>query len=491
MHRCSFLLAAGVIVALAFLPHARAASPAPRPNVLFIAVDDLRVNLGCYGDPAAITPNLDRLAARGTAFMRAYCQQAVCNPSRQSLLSGRRPDSIRVWDLNQHFRQTAPDVVPLPEHFKLNGYFTQAFGKIYHGTANMNDPQSWSVPEQFDAVPKRDDYRLPENRAPTAGQKAAAVEFVDALEDAYPDGQVAAAAVTALEKLAAAPANGGRAPFFLAVGIHKPHLPFTAPKRYWDLFDGVAIPPPSQPAPPRGAPALALHESVELRGYTDVSTAPRLDPDQVARLRRGYYAAIAFADAQIGRVLDALDRTGLAKDTIVVLWSDHGFHLGEHGLWVKTTNYEADTRVPLIVATPDARPRGIRTPALVELVDIYPTLVELCSLPAREKLDGRSFAANLGDAKRPGRTGALSQFPRPWASGRNFKPEHMGYTVRTATHRYVEWRRLTDATVTARELYAYRGDEIFETENLADDPAHAPRLRELAALLPSASPSLP
>lgn len=477
------------LVALVAAPLAVAATSPARPNVLFVAVDDLRVNLGCYGDPVARTPHLDRLAARGTLFTRAYTQQAVCNPSRQSLLSGRRPDSIRVWDLNQLFRQTAPDVVSLPEHFKLNGYFTQSFGKVYHGTANMNDPQSWSVPEQFDAVPKRDDYRLPENRAPTAGQKAAAMEFVDAPDDAYPDGQVAAAAVIALEKLAGAATSGSeRAPFFLAVGIRKPHLPFTAPKRYWNLYDGVALPPPAQPALPRGAPALAGHESVELRGYTDVSTAPRLSDEQIARLRRGYYAALSFADAQIGRVLDALDRTGLAQNTIVVLWSDHGFHLGEHGLWAKTTNYEADTRVPLIVATPDARPRGVRTPALVELVDIYPTLVELCGLPARGKLDGRSFAANLGDAKRLGRIGAISQFPRPWASGRNFKPEHMGYTVRTATHRYVEWRRLADATVAARELYAYRGDDLFEVENLADHPAQAGRVRELAALLPPLIP---
>jgi iduronate 2-sulfatase len=464
-------------------PGLAATAPASRPNVLFFAVDDLRVNLGCYGDPVARTPNLDRLAARGTLFTRAYTQQAVCNPSRQSLLSGRRPDSIRVWDLNHLFRQTAPDVVPLPEHFKLNGYFTQAFGKIYHGTSGMNDPGSWSVPEQFEAVEKREDYRLAENRAPTTGQKAAAVEFVDAPDDAYPDGQVAAGAVAALQGFART-AIPERAPFFLAVGIRKPHLPFTAPKRYWDLYDGVTIPLPAQPAPPRGAPALALHESVELRGYTDVSAAPRLEADQVARLRRGYYAAVSFADAQIGRVLDALDRTGLAQNTIVVLWSDHGFHLGEHGLWAKTTNYEADTRVPLIVATPDARPRGVRTPALVELLDIYPTLLELCGLPARAKLEGRSFAANLGHPDRPGRAGALSQFPRPWASGRNFRPEFMGYTVRTATHRYVEWRRLADATVTARELYAYRGEELFETENLADDLAHAPRLRELAALLP-------
>lgn len=482
----SFRLASFAIASLVllFAPAAASTARAPaRPNVLFIAVDDLRVNLGCYGDPVARTPHIDRLAARGTVFTRAYCQQAVCNPSRQSLLSGRRPDSIKVWDLNTLFRQSAPDVVSLPEHFKLHGYFAQSFGKIYHGSTGMNDPPSWSVPEQFDHVEKRDDYQLPENRAPTKGQKAAAVEFVDASDDDYRDGSVAAGAVAALEGFSRAPAHAQK-PFFLAVGIRKPHLPFTGPKRYWDLFEGVDIPPPAPVAPPRGAPALALHESVELRGYTDVSSAPRLDADQIARLRRGYYASTAYADAQIGRVLDALDRTGLAKNTVVLLWSDHGFHLGEHGLWVKTTNYEADTRVPLIVATPDARPRGIRTPALVELVDLYPTLVELCGLPARAQLDGRSFATNIGDASRPGRAGAISQFPRPWAVGRNFKPEFMGYAVRTATHRYIEWRRLSDRTVAHRELYAYRGDNLFEVENLADQPAQAARMRELAALLP-------
>ncbi|MES2692407.1 MAG: sulfatase, partial [Verrucomicrobiota bacterium] len=382
-----------LLVAFAFFAATAAHAAAERPNVLFIAVDDLRIDLGCYGDPIARSPNIDALAARGTVFTRAYCQQAVCNPSRQSLLSGRRPDSIRVWDLNKLFRETAPDVVSLPEHFKLNGYFAQAFGKIYHGSEGMNDPQSWSVPEQYGHVEKRDDYRLPENRSPTKGQKAAAVEFVEASDDDYGDGWVASGAVTALEKFAQAPASEKRQPFFLAVGIRKPHLPFTGPKKYWDLFEGVPIPPPAQPAPPRGAPAIALHESVELRGYTDVPTAPKLTPEQVARLRRGYYASLAYADAQIGRVLTALDKTGLAKNTVVILWADHGYHLGEHGLWAKTTNYESDTRVPLIVATPDSRPRGVRTAALVELVDIYPTLVELCGLPARAKLEGRSFAA--------------------------------------------------------------------------------------------------
>jgi iduronate 2-sulfatase len=476
-----YLAATALCVIASFGAPAHAA-PASRPNVLFVAFDDLRVNLGCYGDSAAITPAIDRLAQRGTVFTRAYCQQAVCNPSRQSLLSGRRPDAIKVWDLNRLFRQTAPDVVSLPEHFKLNGYFTQAFGKIYHGTTGMNDPQSWSVPEQFEDVPKRDDYQLPENRAPRAGQKAASVEFVDAPDNAYPDGKVADAAVAALGNFAK---SNQRQPFFLAVGIRKPHLPFTAPKRYWDMHAAKTIPPLTRPNAPRGAPSLALHESVELRGYTDVSTAPKLDAEQIAQLRRGYYASMTFADAQLGRVLEALEKTGLAQNTIVIVWGDHGFHLGEHGLWAKTTNYESDTRVPLIVATPDNRPRGVRTSALVELLDLYPTLIELCGLPARDKLEGRSFAANLGQPNVPGKSAAFSQFPRPWASGRNFNPEHMGYAVRTAAHRYVEWRRIADGMVTARELYAYRDDELFESENLAGQPAEAGRVREMAALLPA------
>lgn len=448
-----------------------------RPNVLFIAVDDLRTELGCYGSSAAITPHLDALAQRGTLFERAYAQQAVCNPSRQSLLTGRRPDAIRVWDLRTVSRDTAPDAVPLPEHFKRHGYFTRSFGKIYHD--GLPDPQSWSVPAQFEAVSKREDYRLEANRAPHRGNKATATEFVDAPEDAYPDGMVAAGAVAALEELSR---GDSRQPFFLAVGIRKPHLPFTAPKKYWDLYANVAIPPIEQPAPPAGAPELALHTSVELRGYSDQPRTGPWSADQVATLRRGYFAAMSFADAQIGRVLSALDRTGLAKNTLVLVWGDHGFHLGEHGLWAKTTNYEADTRVPLIVATPEGRARGVRTRALVELVDIYPTLVELCGLPMPARLDGRSFAVNLGDASVRGRRAAFSQFPRPWMY--RDRPAEMGYTVRTDTHRYVEWRKFGTRDVVARELYEYGHDTRFESINLAADPAHAKRIAELAALLP-------
>ncbi|OAM89699.1 sulfatase [Termitidicoccus mucosus] len=471
------LTAATGLVAAPSEPHAR--QFAPRPNVLFITCDDLRLNIGCFGDSVAITPNIDRLAARGTLFGRAYTQQAVCNPSRQSVLSGRRPDSIRVWDLHAEFRETAPDVVPLPEHFKLNGYRTQAIGKIYHD--GKRDAASWNEPELHISMPKREDYRLEENRKPHKSSKAAATEFVDAPESEYPDGRVADAAVDSLKKFAARGSDSS--PFFLAVGFRKPHAPFTAPKHYWDLYDPAKIPPVEQPAPPRLAPDIALHDSVELRGYSDMPKVGPLTPAQIVRLRHGYYASTSFTDAQIGRVLDALDRTGLAQNTIIVLWSDHGYHLGEHGLWCKTTCYESDTRVPFIIATPDGRPRGVRTDALVELLDIYPTLVELCGLPPREKLEGRSLVPNLGNPAAPGREGACSQFPRPWPMRKDAVPGVMGYAVRTTTHRYVEWRKFGTLDVVARELYAYKGDQLFETENLASRPENAALIRRMAAML--------
>ena len=478
MHRRLLLALSSLL--LAALAAAAEPTPTPaRPNVLFIAVDDLRAQLGCYGDPVAITPHLDNLAARGTLFNRAYCQQAVCNATRQSLLSGRRPDTIRVWDLKTTFRDTSPDVVSLPQYFKQHGYFTRAFGKIYHD--GMPDPLSWSVPAELEDMPKREDYRREENRTPHKGGKAAATEFVDAPEDAYPDGRVAAAAVAAIESLARQPDQ----PFFLAVGIRKPHLPFTAPKKYWDLYEHVAIPAPMPPDAPAGAPAVALHDSVELRGYSDQPESGPWTPEQIATLRRGYYAATSFADAQIGRVLAALERTGLAKNTLIVVWGDHGYHLGEHNLWVKTTNYEADTRVPLIIATPGHA--AARTDAIVELLDLYPTLLDLCRLPPAAGLEGQSLAANLGNPAAPGRAGAISQFPRPWITGKAISaPGTMGYTVRDATHRYVEWREWRTGAVLARELYALAKPGDFETTNLAGQPEEAEREQKLALQLAAA-----
>jgi iduronate 2-sulfatase len=463
------------------------APAAERLNVLFIAIDDLRVNLGCYGDPAARTPNIDALAARGVAFTRAYCQEAVCNPSRQSLLTGRRPDTLRVWDLKTHFRKTAPDATTLPGHFKTNGYFAQSFGKIFHGEAPMADPASWSVPEQLEYVAKRDDYQQPANRGQGRTQKAAAMEFTGENDEDYPDGKVAAGAVAALERFARGEGRKEK-PFFLAVGFMKPHLPFTAPKKYWDLYEGVKLPEIAQPGPLRGAPALALHDSTELRGYSDMPKVGAVSPEQATVLRRGYYADISFTDAQVGRVLAALKQTGLDRTTVVVLWSDHGFHLGEHGLWAKTTNYEADTRVPLIFAQPGAR-GGATCEALVELLDVFPTIADLCGVGQPAGLEGRSLKPWLEEPAKTGRVAVFSQFPRPWVY--RDQPAYMGYAVRTATHRYVEWRRFGTAEVVERELYAYGPGELFETGNLATDRSQAERMRTMSALLPAGSEKVP
>lgn len=461
----------------ALAPVIATAAPA-RPNVLFIVVDDLRTNLGCYGDAIALTPALDSLAARGTRFNAAYCQQAVCGPSRASLLTGRRPDTLRVWDLITPFRQTQPDAVTLPQYFKQHGYHAAAIGKIFHDGKDMADPMSWSQDAQLGDVPKREDYQLAANRHEGGGGKMAPFEFVDAPAGAYPDGRVADAAIRTLADFQRAE---NKAPFFLALGFRKPHLPFTAPKRFWELYAGRAIPPPSPAQPPKGAPAAALHDSIELRGYSDMPRQGDFSTLQTAELRRAYYAATSFTDSQIGRVLAALREAGLERDTLIVVLSDHGYHLGEQGLWVKTTNYEADTRVPLIIVPPGGR-GGQVTGALSELLDLYPTLVDLCGLPPAEGVEGRSLRPWLEHPETPSRMAVHSQFPRPWLLRR--APRIMGYALRTATHRYVEWRDWETGAVQARELYALALPGEFERENIAMNPEESARVKALAALLP-------
>ncbi len=459
-----------VVVTLSCLAtaFAAAADPAVRPNVLFIAADDLRVELGCYGATQALTPNLDALARRGVMFERAYCQQAVCNPSRASVLTGRRPDALKVWDLKTHFRETWPEIVTLPQHFKQHGYTAIDIGKIYHNESGgtpafpFADPASWSEPPQFAVGPHWRDWVVPGN--PSGPKtKGGPVQCLDVPDDAYLDGRIAAAACTRLGELQAK-----RAPFFLAVGFWKPHLPFNAPKKYWDLYDRAAIGPPVPAGMPTGAPAIAGHPWNELRGYAGVPKAGPLPPEQIAELRHGYLACISYLDAQVGRLIAELDRLDLAKNTIVVFWSDHGFHLGEHDLWAKTTNYELDTHVPLILVAPGAGKGGGRSPALVELLDLYPTLVELAGLPPPSGLDGKSLVPLLRNPRGAGKAFAVSQHPHPSYG----KATHMGYAVRTAKHRYVEWRDLTSGAVTARELYDESADPA-ETVNRVGDPAYA------------------
>lgn len=445
-----------------------------RPNVLFIAVDDLRPKLGCYGDPDAITPNIDRLAERGILFENAYCQQAVCAPSRSSLMTGKRPDRTKVWNLSTHFRKALPNVVTLPQYFKKNGYHTQSVGKIYHDPASAQDSISWSVPATLavtgTAGPK---YVLDSNINKKGSWKAAATENADVPDSVYVDGKVSNAAVKILQEIKAKP-------FFLAVGFRRPHLPFSAPSKYWSMYDRSLLQLPKNPSSPKGAPGIALHKSKELRGYTDVPKTGEISEQKIRELLHGYYASTTYVDTQIGKLLSTLEELDLMKNTIIVLWSDHGYHLGEHDLWSKTTNFELDTRVPLIISTPAKANQGIRTDALVELVDLYPTLADLAGLPKPEGVEGSSMKPLLKNPSLEWKKAAFSQFPRPWFY--KDEPEVMGYSVRTRNYRYTQWQDFTTGEVKYSELYDHINDP-GETQNVVDDDKYRRQVRNLSKIL--------
>ena len=463
------------------------------PNVLFIMADDLRPEVAGYGS-AAITPNLDRLAARAVQFDRAYCQQAICNPSRSSLLTGRRPDTLGVWSNTRHFREANPDVPTIPSWFKEHGYDTRCAGKIFHNwhTQVHGDRRSWSAPEFLHYATHGDDAPqvegpLPPDHATHSPRDYGRVPLVECREvpdEAYYDGRVAAEAVRVLGEVAATDR-----PFFLAVGFWKPHAPFTAPKRYWDLYDRQRL-PPLDPRRPDGAPEIAFHDSREVLGPPGGRTP--LSPAAVAEMRHGYFAAVSFMDAQLGKVLDALDRSGRADETIVVFLSDHGYHLGEHELWSKTSTFELDARVPLLVAEPRGGRRGVRTDALVELVDLFPTLVEACGLPPAPGTEGTSLQPLILGTAATVKPAAFTQHPRPAFFDREpgGRPLAMGVSVRTDRVRYTEWRDWTTGATIARELYAHP-DDAAELRNAVEDPTVATARAEAERLLAAGFPPTP
>ena len=467
-----------VFSAIVCLPPASPGEERP-PNVLFIAIDDLRPALGCYGDPVARTPNIDRLAGRGTLFRRAYCQQAVCSPSRLSLMTGRRPDSIRVWDLNTHFRKALPDAVTLPQYFKDRGYHCRSIGKIYHGGGEPSkDAPSWSEDPLYDNVREaRLRYATAQNLK-GGGLKRGAAEAADVPDETYIDGIVCEEALEALGKL-----KKRNQPFFLAVGFRKPHLPFCAPRKYWELYEREEIPGPSPVDHPRGAPEVAVRSWKELEGYSDIPKDGRLSSEKVAELRHGYYACVSYVDALVGRLLDRLRALELQEETVVCLWGDHGFHLGEQGLWAKANNYELSVRVPLIVAVPGQKKSGGKSKALVELVDLYPTLVEACGFMLPAGLEGTSFRALLDTPERPWKRAAFSQYPRAYKGNRHRSHgDIMGYSVRTDRYRYVEWRDWKSGRVEARELYDHQSDP-GETHNVAGQQKYRGMLEDHRSLL--------
>ena len=422
--------------------------------MLFIVVDDLRNSVGAFGDPLAVTSNIDALAARGTVFANAHCQIAICNPSRTSVMTGLRPNTTQVWGLTKHFRQSKPNVVTLPQYFKQNGYYTHSIGKIFHGTGKASsDPPSWSDAPQLDHSTKLDLYVLPKNRT---GKKAAASELADCEDSDYIDGKVADAAIVKLREL-----KNSEPPFFQAVGFRKPHMPFSAPAKYWAMHKREQLAHPLNPNMPEGSPEITAHSWPEARGYTDIPDKGKIADEKIAEFRHGYYAATTYMDAQLGRVLNELKRLNLESNTVISLYGDHGFHLGEHNLWGKLTNYDIGTNAPLLFASPFQKDQGSTIHQAVEFIDIYPTLVELCGLKKKVSLEGTSLATALNDRNTQVKDFAISQFPRPVSYNFTKKlPQNMGYTIRDQHFRYTRWVEFNSGKLLAEELYDYSTDQV-------------------------------
>ncbi|MFD2256811.1 sulfatase [Luteolibacter algae] len=509
-----------MLLSAAVLPSAAA----EKPNILFIAIDDLRPELGCYGSPIAITPNLDKLASQGLLFNRAYCQEAICSPSRASIMTGARPDKIGIIENYTYFRDSNPDIVTLPQQFRNNGYETVYVGKVFHGKYT-DEEKSWSrqpaakaVKSKFPIIPGG--YALPENRKIVAENRKAllekygpdniggltsngpAYESADVPDYSYTDGQSPLIAIETLkDHLQKKPDQ----PLFLALGFSKPHLHFIAPKKYWDLYDPETIPLAEHSSAPKDGAATGLHASFELRVRDGIPKKGDIDPQLSRTLKHAYLACVSYIDAQVGLMLDALDETGQRDNTIVIVWSDHGWHLGDMGIWGKATNYEIATRVPLILQLPDMKnAAGKKTEALTELIDMYPTLCDLAGIPKPAHLDGKSLVPLLENPEAEIKDFALSQYPNPalreWAANplapamretffgplieqveeriiaqmgdkwdRDLFENHlMGYSLRTDRYRYIEWRdhRDPDAEALFTELYDHESDPA-ETKNVA------------------------
>lgn len=498
-----------------------------KPNILFIAVDDLRPELGCYGSPIAVSPNMDKLAREGLLFRRAYCQQAICRPSRASLMTGARPETTGLFHNYVSLRELQPDIVTLPQHLIANGYQTDYYGKIFH-QGDTDEEHSWNAKKikwLKDVKRPSTPFALPENNRLKAesmkkmiakyGDAARrglasgpAYENADVPDHAYIDGYETLRAIESMKRMAKTPEK----PFFLALGFRKPHLNWTAPKKYWDLYDRKKIPLSEQQSGPANGAAMGLHASFELRTRAGIPKYGPIEPELARTLKHAYLACVSYVDAQIGKIIGELEKQGLRENTIIIVWGDHGWHLGDMGVWGKATNYEIATRVPLMIWTPDMKIRGKGTDALVELVDIYPTLCELAGVSLPDHLEGHSFVPLLDQPERSWKKAAFSQYPNPalreWAANplspamketwfgplikdvesriieqqgnkwdrELFEQYLMGYTMRTDRYRLVLWRdhRKPESDPLFIELYDHQQDPA-ETRNVADQH---PRLVE-------------
>lgn len=493
-----------------------------QPNILFISIDDLRPELGSYGSEIAISPNIDNLASQGLQFNNAYCQQSICGPSRASVLTGIRPETSGVFHNYIKFREATPDVITLPQYFKQNGYETVYTGKIFHH-GDKDDELSWSRLPAFDSLdhlPKPVGFALKENIearkkvrlemfakygdvARFGLASGVAYESADVSDNTYLDGYNTTLAIATMKEMAK-----NDKPFFIGLGFNKPHLNWVAPKQYWDLYDRKKIKISMQTEAPVNAAAMGLHPSFELRARSNIPKKGEINDELSITLKHAYLACVSYIDAQIGKMISALEKEGLRENTIIIVWSDHGFHLGEMGIWGKATNYEIATRVPLIIWTPNMpkSSKGKTTNALVELVDIYPTLADLSGFEIPKHTEGKSFKPLIENPDLVWKNAAFSQFPTPalreWGAypirpamretyfgplltevEERIKKQHgdkwnrvlfenniMGYTMRTEQFRLIVWKDRTQPKEDPLfiELYDHKTDP-YETINIAYD----------------------
>ncbi len=441
------------------------AAAAPQPNVLFIAVDDLRPQILSFGREKMVTPNIDRLAERGVHFRRAYCMVPTCGASRASLMTGLRPARNRFVNYQTYAEKDAPGIKTLNTHFKENGYYTVSLGKIFHHT--IDNGQGWS---ELPWRPNGPTYKLRESLQklrdnPRRRGRGPAFESADVPDNFYRDGQLADKAIEDLSRLAKQ-----EQPFFLAVGFFKPHLPFVAPTRYWENYPLADVHLPDNYFVPKGAPPMAIHSSGELRAYADVPGQGPVEDEFARRLIHGYYACVSYTDAHIGRLLDQLDKLGVADNTIIVLWGDHGWNLGEHTLWCKHCCFETSMNAPLIVSAPmlEGMKTGAATTALTEFIDIYPSLCDLAGLPLPEHLQGESFVPVLNDPDASVKQAAIGRYGA-------------GDTIRTAQYRFTLFEDRQGQPV-GRMLYDHQEDP-GENMNVAERPENAELVRQLTERL--------
>jgi iduronate 2-sulfatase len=499
-----------------------------KPNILFIAIDDLKPILGCYGNTLVKTPNIDRLAKMATVFNSNYCQQAVCGPTRASIMTGRRPDVTKVWNLVTQMRDMNPDIVTLPQYLISQGYTTSGIGKIYHPSSAIGgvDPVSWSVPyiksdeKDFPAnlgEPANGQYQLAATKALMTPEiikerkqknkdiaqendenpksiKGPSTECIDVPDNAYEDG---VNALLAKDQIIALSKTGN--PFFMAVGFHRPHMPFVAPKKYWDLYHRDEMPIAPFQEHSKNGPLIAYHQSGELRNYIDIPEFTTLPADSLRiglklekqkELIHGYYASVSYVDAQIGILLNTLESLGTLDNTIIVLWGDHGWHLGDHDLWNKHTNFEEATKAPLIIAAPGIK--AGKTNSFSEFVDVFPTICNLAGLPVPNQLDGKSLKPLMIKNTASIKEFSISQYPRKLKNEEVKKLGYqkgnlMGYTLRTKRYRYTIWmndftskQAFDKSKVYAIELYDYEKDPL-EKVNFAADIKYEKTATELNA----------